>query len=135
MKNPDELPRDNDGYVDLDAMANNDLPQEVSLHWEEVPSLPPETWDAIVSAAPHVDPAIAGIDVDRLVVDPSNGPLWPPGANDNAFDTGGSTPSAVEAWDLGNENEETMTDDGAERAPDDDAGNPEQADIIDENGW
>lgn len=62
------MPRDHDGYVDLDAMPDSDVILEATEDWEDLPPLPPETWDAIVATAPHTDPELMGTDVDLLVV-------------------------------------------------------------------
>lgn len=59
------LPRDHDGYIDLDAVEDDDVDLDLAA-MAPPPPLADETWDALVAAAPHTDPDVLGLDLDAL---------------------------------------------------------------------
>jgi hypothetical protein len=61
-----ELPRDTDGYIDLERIDDVDTSLDLS-QWGSPPPLQEETWQGIVDSAPHTDPASLGTDLNELV--------------------------------------------------------------------
>jgi hypothetical protein len=89
----DPLPRDVDGYVDLEALPEDAVDLDLAA-LAPVEPLPDEAWEALVAAAPHTDPEATGIDTDALVDDAPTSGL---DGTDPAQD-GGTGAAQPEVW-------------------------------------
>jgi hypothetical protein len=62
----DSIPRDEDGYVDLDRLPDHESALDLAA-FGAPPPLSDAVWEIIVTSTPLTDPAAVGLDVDLLV--------------------------------------------------------------------
>jgi hypothetical protein len=60
-----QLPRDEEGYVDLDALPDEDIDAGIDL-FPDPPPVPDTVWETIVTTAPYIDPHDHQVDTHAL---------------------------------------------------------------------
>ena len=88
------LPRDEDGYVDLDMLPDDDTDFDVA-GFAQTPPLDAEVWNAMVTRAPYAEPSAGIIDfvVDdsgAVDEDPAPDATWAPPSDESAPGDAGS---------------------------------------------
>lgn len=79
----EDLPRDADGYVNIDSLPDEEVDLSVP-GWDDIPAILDQTWDLIVRSAPHAD--VDDADLGRLVMvpQPMESPVEPEGLEESS---------------------------------------------------